>query len=182
MSDYTTPEDLQDDLYDSKYDPDKRFEPDNGKYAVEINFAELKQRGPVGQNNVILGQRYSFGLNVLSGPTQEGGLNPAGKTFFTDVFVPGGDWNDPVYEARNGRSVQEVETGDKQSFRSVLDSFGWSRELGTLYRTDANVFKGAKAVVKVSWKVPKGKPVGTEPRMYVNFDVEASKQLRENTD
>jgi hypothetical protein len=167
MSDFTTPEDLMDDLFDSQYDPDNRVEPDAGSYGVKVIFAEMKPRGPVGQNNTILGARYSIGLQITKGQHQENGSDPTGKTFFTDVFVPGGDWLSPEFKPRGKlTTAAEVRTADMKSFRSFLDGLGWTAEHGTGFKSDAKVFMGIEAEVKVTYKA---KDPQSEPRMYVNW-------------
>jgi len=172
MSDFTTPEDLMDDLFDSKYDPDDRFEPDAGAYKVKIIYAELKPKGPVGQNGTILGARYSIGLQIVAGQRQETGTDPNGKTFFTDVFVPGGDWQQPEFKPRGKMTTAaEVRTADLKSFRSFLDALGWTNEHGTSFKSDTKVFIGIEAEVKVTYKA---KDPQSEPRMYVNWKKRSS--------
>lgn len=174
MSDYTTPEDILDDLYDKKYDPDQQFLPDDGKYEVEIASATLTPRTPW-QNERGSGDipgRYRLGLRILKGPTQVSGIGVEGKVFFgCEVNIPGGDWNDPKFEIfGNFTSIDQVITAAKQTFRRFLDSIGWTAEHGSMYRTDPAVFVGLKTVEGATVTVKQYDDKKGERRVQVFFN------------
>jgi hypothetical protein len=174
MSDYTTPEDILDDLYDKKYDPDQQFLPDEGKYEVEIGSAQIDPRKPY-QNERGSGEipgRYRLGLKIVTGPSQQSGADPTGKMFFgAEVPIPGGDWNDPKFELYgNFTSIDAVKTASKQQFRRFLDSFGWTAEHGTSFKSDPLVFVGLKTVSGATASVKHYTDKNGETRCRVYFN------------
>jgi len=150
-SDFTTPEDLLDDLNDSKYNSDNQFLPDDGKYEVKIISSHLDPRKSYSNDKGSgeIGGRHRLGLQILKGPTQVSGVDPIGKTFFgAEVPIPGGDYFEPRFELYGDyTSIDQVITEAKKKLARFLNTFGWSIEAhGRGFRTDPTVFLGMTTV------------------------------------